>query len=121
MKIPHISEWTKELGVAVTVCDADGVILYMNNKSVRTFEKSGGYALVGKSLYDCHNPQSKVIIRELLSSGRSNTYTIEKAGLKKLIHQTPWFTNGKIAGLVELSIELPDEMPHFVRDKGTNL
>jgi hypothetical protein len=41
--------------------------------------------------------------------------TIEKAGKKKLIYQTPWHTEGEYRGFVELSLELPAEMPHFVR------
>jgi hypothetical protein len=56
-------------------------------------------------------------VQELLTSGRSNVYTIEKGGIKKLIYQSPWYENGKYAGLVELSLPIPKEMPHFVRDK----
>ena len=55
------------------------------------------------------------MIRQFLQTGESNVYTIEKAGVKKLIHQSPWYKDGKIAGLVELSLELPAEMPHYVR------
>ncbi len=107
--------WCKELSLAVTVMDADGKILEMNNKACATFAKYGGADLVGKSLYDCHNQNSQKKIHELLGEKKSNTYTIEKGGTKKLIHQTPWYEDGKIAGLVEFSIELPTEMPHFVR------
>jgi len=46
----------------------------------------------------------------------TNTYTVEKRGIKKLIYQTPWFVDGKINGLVELSMEIPVEMAHFKRD-----
>jgi len=35
--------------------------------------------------------------------------------VKKLIYQGPWFQDGKYGGLVELSLEIPMEMPHFVR------
>ena len=44
-----------------------------------------------------------------------NVYTIEKHGIKKLIYQAPWYRDGEFAGLVELAIELPAELPHFVR------
>ena len=43
-------EWVKELGVAVTVCDLQGIVLYMNDKSERTFAKDGGKTLLGKNL-----------------------------------------------------------------------
>jgi hypothetical protein len=58
----------------------------------------------------------------MIANGESNSYTISKNGVKKLIHQTPWYKIGKdgngktIGGLVEVSIVLPDEMPHFVRE-----
>jgi len=87
----------------------------MNQRACRTFEKYGGESLIGKSLFDCHGERSSAMIRRFLQTGESNVYTIEKAGVKKLIHQSPWYKDGKIAGLVELSLELPTEMPHFVR------
>ncbi|MDD2576134.1 MAG: diguanylate cyclase, partial [Bacteroidales bacterium] len=46
---------------------------------------------------------------------QTNAYTIEKEGLKKLIYQTPWYENGEFGGLVEFSIVIPMDMPHFVR------
>jgi len=50
-----------------------------------------------------------------MQTGESNTYTVEKNGVKKLIYQTPWFEDGKVAGMVEFSIVLPTEIPHYVR------
>ncbi len=108
-------EWFKEFPGAVTVCDAHGIILEMNEKAARTFEKDGGYALVGKNLLDCHSDLSRDKVQQLLASHKNNVYTIEKNGVKKLIYQTPWFRNGEYAGFVEVSLEIPFEMPHFVR------
>jgi hypothetical protein len=31
-------------------------------------------------------------------------------------HQTPWLKDGRYAGFVEMSLEIPAQMPHFVRD-----
>lgn len=107
--------WEKEYNSAITVCDRSGIIVFMNEKACRTFAGQGGAALVGKSLFDCHKPTSREKIKKLITSGKSNTYTIEKNGVKKLIHQAPWFIGGAIAGMVELSIEIPFEMPHFIR------
>jgi transcriptional regulator with PAS, ATPase and Fis domain len=108
-------DWIKEFPGAVTVCDAQGIIVEMNEKSVKTFEKDGGRELLGKNLLDCHSPASNVKIRELLATGATNVYTIEKNGVKKLIYQAPWIENGELKGLVELSLEVPFEMPHFLR------
>ncbi len=108
-------DWIKEFPAAVTVCDADGIILEMNDKAARTFEKDGGYALIGRNLLDCHTDVSRAKVQQLLVSHEKNVYTIEKNGVKKVIFQSPWFKDGKYAGFVELSLEVPFEMPHFVR------
>lgn len=110
-----MEDWKNGVGFAVTVCDADGTILEMNAKAAATFAKSGGGDLVGKSLLDCHPEPSKTKLKKMLAEPYTNAYTIEKNGVKKLIYQTPWMKDGKPAGLVELSLEIPAEMPHFVR------
>jgi len=107
--------WDEEFNSAVTVCDVNGIVLYMNNKAARTFDKDGGKSLIGKSLFDCHSPRSGEIIRDLIANNKKNVYTIEKNGVKKLIYQAPWYENGKVMGLVEISHEIPFDMPHFVR------
>ena len=58
---------------------------------------------------------SREIIRGLLDSGGSNAYTIEKKGVRKIIYQTAWKVDGKVAGLVEISMVIPSDMPHYVR------
>jgi len=107
--------WAGELPVAITVCDKDGIIIYMNDKSKKTFEKDGGEALIGKNVYNCHPEPAKSNLRGMIELQKSNSYTIEKNGIKKLIYQTPWFENGEYKGFVELSLEIPFDLPHFVR------
>lgn len=109
------SLWLKTLPVAVTVTDINGTIIEMNDQSAAVFAKYGGYNLIGSDLNDCHNPHSREVIASLLSENKTNVYTIEKQGIRKLIYQSPWYVDGKPAGLVELSIVLPDEMPHHKR------
>ena len=105
------------LPVAVTVCDLAGIILFMNDKAATVFAGDGGKKLIGTNVLDCHPEPSRSKLAGMLLSGERNTYTIEKAGVKKLIYQTPWFDEaGTVAGIVELSLELPLEMPHFVRE-----
>jgi PAS domain-containing protein len=110
-----IPDWAAGFPGAVTICDAEGVILYLNDRAVRTFAKDGGRKLIGKNLLDCHPEPSRTQVRELLTSKKVNAYTIEKKGVHKLIYQAPWYTDGVFAGLVELSLEVPSDMPHFVR------
>lgn len=110
--------WVHEFPGAVTVCDADGMILAMNAKSAKTFQESGGAALIGSNLFDCHPEPNRTKLKQLLERRERNTYTIEKNGIKKLIYQSPWYVNGEYRGFVELSLEIPFEIPHFVRDAG---
>jgi hypothetical protein len=42
-------------------------------------------------------------------------YTTEKNGIKKLVYQSPWYKDGQYAGFVEFVLEIPFEMPHFIR------
>lgn len=106
--------WAEEMNCAVTVCDTGGVILYMNAKARETFAGHGD--LIGRNLLDCHNDRSRGIIAELLRTGGSNCYTIEKRGLRKMIYQTAWRVAGEVRGLVEISMVIPDGMPHYVRE-----
>ncbi len=107
--------WWKEIPAAVTVCDREGTILEMNEKALQVFAVDGGAALIGTNVLDCHPEPSRTKLRGMLAEGQANVYTIEKHGVKKLIYQAPWFEAGAYAGFVELSLEVPFTMPHFVR------
>ena len=107
-------EWAEGMNCAVTAADKDGVIRYMNRKARETYKKHGN--LIGKSLYDCHGERAAAIIRRLLAEGGTNSYTIEKNGQRKMIYQTAVTTaDGRVEGIVEISMVVPEEMPHYVR------
>jgi transcriptional regulator with PAS, ATPase and Fis domain len=111
----RFSDWWNGIKAAVTVCDNDGIILDMNEAAAGAFSGDGGRQLVGKSLMECHPEKAREKLRTLLETESVNAYTIEKNGIKKLIYQLPWYKNGKFAGLVEFSLPIPFEMPHFIR------
>jgi hypothetical protein len=113
--LPQIPAMAKELPFAITVCDTEAIILYMNDRSIITFHKYGGADIIGTSLFEYHHGPSALKLRELLDMQTNNAYSIEKNGIKKMIYQSPWFKEGKFAGLIELSLEIPMEMAHFVR------
>lgn len=108
--------WVREFPGAVTVCDVRGIILDMNDLAVQSFQEQGGAALLGTNLLDCHPEPSRSKVVEMLRTHQPNVYTIEKRGLRKLVYQTPWYLAGQYAGFVELVLELPADMPHFVRE-----
>lgn len=107
--------WEDGVNFAITVSDVDGKVIEMNGKSAAVFAKRGGKALLGRNLLDCHPEPARSKLKKMLAEPFTNVYTIEKNGVKKLIYQTPWLADGKPAGLVEISLEIPLELPHFVR------
>lgn len=110
---PHA--WIQEFPAAITVCDAAGIILEMNARAAETFAADGGLALIGRNLLDCHPEPSRSQVDAMLRDRTCNAYTIEKRGVRKLIYQSPWYLDGEYGGFVELSLEIPDALPHFVR------
>ena len=112
-------EYFHNVPFSVTICDKDGKILEMNETAERVL--SHGQHIIGQNLLDCHPEPARTKLTEMLKNHNLNAYTIEKtladgSKVKKLIYQTPWYKeDGAFGGLIEYSIEIPFEMPHFVR------
>jgi transcriptional regulator with PAS, ATPase and Fis domain len=111
-----MAPWAKELPASITVTAADGTILEMNAGAIATFAADGGAELIGRNVLDCHPEPARTHTEALYKNRTANHYTIRKDGRKKMIHQLPWYRDGVFAGLVEISIPIPDELPHFDRD-----
>lgn len=107
--------WWEEVGIAVTVTGADGTIRDMNARAAATFAKEGGRALIGSNVLDCHPEPARTQLAGMFAGRAANHYTISKRGQRKIIHQLPWYRDGEFAGFVELSIPIPDALPHFNR------
>ena len=52
---------------SVVICDLDHTIIYMNPAAIERYAKRGGKDLIGKSLMDCHNEESKEIIEKVVA------------------------------------------------------
>lgn len=50
----------------VVICNTDYEIIYLNKTAAERYAKRGGYSLVGKSLFDCHNEESNCRIRKVV-------------------------------------------------------
>jgi len=111
----NIPAWIQNIPGAITVCDPSGIILAMNDKSAEGHSGDGGIRLVGTNLLDCHPEPARSKVQKMLDNQQANVYSIEKLGVKKLVYQTPWFENGLYCGFIELVLEIPFEMPHFIR------
>ena len=106
--------------ISVTICDSEGNILEMNDKSISTFS-TDGKTLIGKSLLECHPEPARTKLLNMLKNHNVNVYSIEKNGIKKLIYQMPWYhEDGNFGGYIELSMEIPFELPHYVRRPKSN-
>jgi hypothetical protein len=101
--------------VAVTVCAKDGTIRDMNGKSRKTFLKPGMEEIIGHNVLDCHPEPARSLLADMLENPRTNVYTVEKEGVKKLIFQCPWYDGDEYAGFMELSMVLPEVIPNRVR------
>lgn len=113
------------LPAGVTLCDSNLTVIYMNRTAAKAFappaaedraEADPG-AFIGSNLASCHKPSSLETIQTMLERGITNTYTIRKRGVTKLIFQAPWKDADGSGGLIEISIRLPEKMPHHDRDK----
>ena len=112
----NAKSWFDELAVAITVTDSEGTIETMNARSIEVFGDDGGAALLGQSVFDCHPEPARTTTLKLYADRSPNHYTIRKRGQRKIIHQLPRFREGRFAGFVEISVPIPDELPHFDRD-----
>lgn len=50
----------------VVICDTTHTIIYMNPTAVERYKKRGGASLVGRSLLDCHNDKSNIMIKKVV-------------------------------------------------------
>jgi PAS domain S-box-containing protein len=110
------AKWIQSFPAPITVTDAAGIIVEMNEAAAEMFKKDGGRVLIGKDVMDCHPEPARSRLRGMYANQSANAYTITKNGKKKLIYQTPFFSDGVFSGFVEICLDLPDEMPHFNRD-----
>ena len=58
---------------------------------------------------------ARSLLADMLENPRTNVYTVEKEGVKKLIFQTPWYDGDEYAGFMELSMVLPEVVPNRIR------
>lgn len=51
----------------IVLCDLEHTIIYMNPAAIKRYSKRGGKNLIGKSLLDCHNQKSGILINNVIS------------------------------------------------------
>lgn len=111
----ELPSWLEELPAAVTVTDATGEIIAMNQRAAETFASEGGRALLGSNVLDCHPPPSRNKLAAMLAGAQANHYTTARGERRRMIHQLPWFRDGVFAGMLEIAVDVPALLPHFER------
>ncbi len=51
---------------SVVVCNSEHRIIYMNPAAVKNYAKYGGEAIIGRSIFHCHNERSVAMIRKVV-------------------------------------------------------
>jgi len=111
----NTTEWIQEFPAAVTVTDERGTILAMNDRACAMFASDGGAALIGANVLTCHPEVARSKLAAMLNERTVNCYTIEKNGKWKMFYQAPWYAGGIYRGFVEIAMDIPADLPHFVR------
>ena len=108
-------DYMKELNVAITVCDKEGKILQMNDKS----QKTNHGDLVGQNVLDCHPEPARRKLMRLMEEHATNAYTIEKKRCEKIDLPDPVVREWRVYGIGGIFLEIPFEMPHYIRKPKT--
>ena len=91
---------------AVVICNLKHEIIYMNPAAVQNYEKWGGDKLIGKSLLDCHNSDSREKIQHVIDwfvedESHNIVYTFHNDRQNKDVYMVALRDDGKLIGYYE--------------------
>ncbi len=92
---------------AVVICNLAHEIIYMNPAAIERYGKGGGTALIGRSLLDCHNEESRNSIRKVVdwfqeNQGNNRIYTFRNEKENKDVYMVALREeNGTLIGYYE--------------------
>lgn len=104
--------WFKRFPGSITITDANGIILEMNDKAAESYRDGGGYELIGKSAINCHEEPTRQTVQKMYDEPAMRIYSTRENGQKILVTHAPVFSDGGFMGIVELVINIPEEIPH---------
>lgn len=91
---------------SIVICNLKHEIIYMNPAAVHSYSKYGGDKLVGRSLLDCHNPESKDKIQQVIDwfvadESHNIVYTFHNEKQNKDVYMVALRDEGKLIGYYE--------------------
>ena len=91
---------------AVVICNLKHEIIYMNPAAVNSYEKWGGNKLLGKCLLDCHNPESREKIQQVVDwfkvdENHNIVYTFHNEKQNKDVYMVALRYEGELIGYYE--------------------
>jgi len=96
----------------IVISDENIDIIYMNDAAIQNHEKRGGAELIGKSLLDCHNAESKRKIKEMYAAFAAGDLRATQIRAVRGEHarrsiMMPIMQDGRVKGCMELIVEEP--------------
>ena len=91
---------------SVVICNLKHEIIYMNPAAVISYAKRGGDKLIGRSLLDCHNPESRDKIHQVedwfaIDERHNIVYTFHNKKQNKDVYMVALRDDGKLIGYYE--------------------
>ena len=91
---------------AVVVCNLHHEIIYMNPAAILNYAKWGGEKLIGKSVLNCHNPNSRENIERVIrwfaeDESHNLVYTFYNEKQNKDVYMVALRDQGKLIGYYE--------------------
>ena len=91
---------------AVVICNLEHEIICMNPAAIKYYEKWGGDKLIGNSLMECHNPNSREMIEKVVNwfaadESHNLVYTYHNEKQNKDVYMVALREEGKLIGYYE--------------------
>ena len=91
---------------SVVICNLKHEIIYMNPAAVNNYEKRGGDKLIGKSLLECHNQESREKIQQVVDwfeadDSHNIVYTFHNEKQNKDVYMVALRDEGELIGYYE--------------------
>ena len=91
---------------SVVICNTEHEIIYMNPAAVSSYAKRGGEKLIGRSLLECHNPESRVKIQQVVDwfaaeESHNIVYTYHNEKQNKDVYMVALREGGRLIGYYE--------------------